>query len=225
MPKPKAWMAWSTGKDSAWALHTALTRDRDEVEVTGLLATVTDPYERVSMHGVREELLLAQAEAVGLPVHTVRIPAECTDDLYREKMRAAMLEAKADGVTEIVFGDLFLEGIREYREKHLAEVGMTARFPLWGRDTRELAGEMIAGGLKAYVTCLDPRVTPRELAGHAFDQELLSAFPETIDPCAERGEFHTFVWSAPPFSRPLDVELGETVERGGFVFTDVVPRR
>jgi uncharacterized protein (TIGR00290 family) len=224
MPKPKAWMAWSTGKDGAWALHTALTRDRGEVEITGLLATVTDPYERVSMHGVREELLFAQAKAVGLPVHVVRIPAECSNELYREKMRAAMLEAKAQGVTEVAFGDLFLEGIREYREKHLAEVGMTARFPLWGRDTRELADEMISGGLRANITCLDPRVVPRHLAGHAFDEELLAALPEGVDPCGERGEFHTFVRAAPVFSCPLDVEIGETVERGGFVFTDVTPR-
>jgi diphthamide synthase (EF-2-diphthine--ammonia ligase) len=184
MPKPKAWMAWSTGKDGAWALHVA--RERGEVDVTGLLATVTDPYGRVSMHGVREGLLFAQAEAVGLPMHAVRIPAECTDDLYREKMRAAMLDAKAEGVTEVIFGDLFLEGVREYREKNLAEVGMTARFPLWGRDTRELASEMMAGGLGACLTCLDPRVMPRELAGHAFDEELLVRLPEAepsvVDP-------------------------------------------
>ncbi len=222
MAKPKAWVAWSSGKDSAWALHVA--RERREVDVTRLLVTVTDPYERVSMHGVREELVLAQAEAAGLPVLVVRIPARCAHETYAEKMRAAMLEAKAEGVTEVIFGDLFLEGIRAYREENLAEAEMTARFPLWGRDTAELAREMIAGGLKAYVTCLDPKVMPRDLAGHAFDEEFLASLPEGVDPCAERGEFHSFTWGAPCFGRPLEVEVGETVEREGFVFTDILPR-
>lgn len=223
MAKPKAWAAWSSGKDGAWALHVA--RERGEVEVTGLLTTVTEDYGRVSMHGVREELLTAQAESVGLALHVVRIPSGCTNEMYQEKMRACMLEAKSEGVSEVIFGDLFLEDVRAYREKNLAEVGMTARFPLWGRDTTEFAREMIAGGARGYVTCLDPKVMPRELAGRPYDEALLSALPEGVDPCAERGEFHTFVWDGPVFSGPVEVELGETVERGGFVFTDVLPRR
>lgn len=222
MAKVKAWAAWSSGKDGAWALHVA--RQRGEVEVTGLLTTVTEDYGRVSMHGVREELLTAQAESVGLPLHVVRIPAGCTDEMYQEKMRACMLEAKSEGVSAVIFGDLFLEDVRAYREKNLAEVGMTARVPLWGRDTGELAREMIAGGVRGYVTCLDPKVMPRELAGRAFDEALLAALPEGVDPCAERGEFHTFVWDGPVFAKPLDVELGEIVEREGFVFADVLPR-
>ena len=175
------------------------------------------------MHGVREDLVRAQAGAAGLPLHIVRIPAKCTNELYQAKMRAAMTAASSDGVAEVVFGDLFLEDIRTYREQKLAEAGMNARFPLWGRDTAELAREMISGGLKAYVTCLDPKVTPRELAGHAFDDELLAALPEGVDPCAERGEFHTFVRDAPCFARALEVRVGETVEREGFVFTDILP--
>ena len=225
MPKPKAWMAWSSGKDCAWALH--LERERLEVDVTALLTTFTDPYDRVSMHGVREELVLAQAEAAGVPLRAVRIPARCTHETYAERMRVAMLEAAAEGVSEVVFGDIFLDGIRAYREQNLAQVGMAARFPLWGRGTAQLAREMISGGLRARVTCLNPEVTPRELAGRAFDEELLASLPEGVDPCAERGEFHTFVWDAPCFDRAVfggrGVEVDETIEREGFVFTDVLP--
>lgn len=219
--RSKAWIAWSTGKDCAWALHAA--RQQDELEVVGMLATITRPYGRVSMHGVREELLAAQAEAAGLPLHRVMIPADCTDEVYGAAMREAMEEARAGGVAHVVFGDVCLEDVRKYREARLAEINMTGCFPLWGRDPGALAREMIAGGLRACVTCLDPRKVPRGLAGRAFDGSFLAALPDGADPCGERGEFHTFAWDGPVFSRPIPVRLGETVEREGFVFTDLLP--
>ena len=221
MARPRAWIAWSTGKDSAWALHVA--RRRDELEVVGMLATVTEDYGRVSMHGVREELLEAQARATGLPLHRVHIPTSCSNEVYEEAMRRAMHVAGAEGVSRVIFGDVFLEGVRTYREERLTEVGMEASFPLWMRDARKLAREMIDGGLRAIVTCLDPRKLPRELAGRSYDEAFLDALPEAADPCGENGEFHTFAWDAPVFDRPIEVRVGETVERGGFVFTDLVP--
>ena len=223
MSQDKAWMAWSSGKDSAWALHSV--RQKGEVEISGMLSTVTRPYERVSMHGVREELLKAQAEAAGLPLHTAYIPAPCTDEQYREVMSRLMLEAKEEGVSQVIFGDLFLEDVRCYREENLRQVELEAVLPLWGRDTRELAEEMLEGGLRAVITCLDPRKVPRELAGRFYDRELLDALPEGVDPCAENGEFHTFCFAGPIFSRPIEIEVGETVEREGFVFTDVLAAR
>ncbi len=215
----KALVAWSSGKDSAWALHTV--REAGELEIAGLLTTITRDYGRVSMHGVREEVLEAQAAATGLPLHKVFIHAGITDDEYCDIMRESLEEVVAEGVACVIHGDLYLEGIREWRESKLAEVGLTAEFPLWGRDTAELAREMIAGGLEARVTCLDPRKVPRELAGAAFDEEFLAGLPDGIDPCAENGEFHTCVVAGPMFDRPLDVKVGETVEREGFVFTDI----
>ncbi len=219
MTRPKAWIAWSSGKDSAWALYQA--RQQGEVEVVGMLSTVTEAYDRVSMHGVRVSILEAQAEAAGLPLRKVLIPVPCTNEQYEAAMRAAMEEAKAQGVTGMVFGDLFLEDIRHYRETQLTRVGMTPFFPVWGLDTVALAEEMIAGGLHAHVTCLDPRKMPRALAGHAFDRAFLAALPAGIDPCGENGEFHTCVHAGPMFSHPLAVKVGATVERDGFVFTDL----
>ena len=221
MAKPKAWIAWSSGKDSAWALHVA--REAGEVDIVGMLSTVTRDYERVSMHAVRQTLLRRQAQEAQLPLHEVLIPAECSNEDYETAMKEAMDKAKAEGVTRVVFGDLFLEDIRRYRQEQLAKVDMTPVFPLWARDTTALAREMIAGGLKAYLTCIDPRKMPRELAGHAFDEALLAKLPEGVDPCGENGEFHSFAWDAPVFERPIDVRVGETVERDGFVFTDVLP--
>jgi diphthamide synthase (EF-2-diphthine--ammonia ligase) len=201
-----------------------VVRQQDEIEVLGLLTTVTEPYDRVSMHGVRRELLLAQAEAAGLPLHCVPIPAPCPTEVYEDAMRRAIAEAKAQGVRQMVFGDLFLEDIREYRESRLAGTGIRPVFPLWGRPTRRLAEEMIAAGLVAHVTSLDPRKVPRELAGGRFDQEFLARLPAEADPCAENGEFHTCVSAGPMFREPIPVEVGETVEREGFVFTDLVMR-
>ncbi|HUT09654.1 MAG TPA: hypothetical protein VMY42_04095, partial [Thermoguttaceae bacterium] len=173
------------------------------------------------MHGVREEILLAQAEAVELPLHRVAIPAPCSDELYRQAMGRAIEAAQGQGVTQIVFGDLFLEDVRAYREKMLSGTGIEPRFPLWQRPTDELAREMIAAGLVAHVTCLDPTKVPRDLAGHVFDRDLLERLPPEADPCAERGEFHTCVSAGPMFARPIQVEVGETVEREGFVFADL----
>ena len=213
-------MAWSSGKDSAWALHVA--RHRGQEDIVGLLTTITDAYARVSMHGVREELLAAQAVALGLPLHSVRIPAPCPNDVYESGMRTALAAAAAQGVTHVVFGDLFLEDIRAYREAQLARIGMIGVFPLWQRDTTALAREMIDGGLRAYLVCVDPRRVPGRLAGRAFDDALLEALPPGVDPCGENGEFHTFACDGPMFAAPVAVSVGETVEREGFVFTDLV---
>ncbi len=221
MGTPRAWMAWSSGKDSAWALH--LARQAKEVEVVGILTTITESYQRVSMHGVRNELLQAQSEALGLPLHRVSIPTPCPNDAYEAAMQSALETAGADGVTQIVFGDLFLEDVRAYREAQLARVGMVGHFPLWGRDTGALAREMIAGGLRAYLTCVDPRRVPLELAGRAFDEALLSSLPEGSDPCGENGEFHSFAWDGPMFTAPIAVQVGDIVERDGFIFADLVP--
>jgi len=217
---PRGWMAWSSGKDSLWALH--LARQSRGLEVVGLLTTITKTYGRVSMHGVREQLLESQARALGLPLRRVLIPTPCSDEAYEALMREALEEAVQLGVSKMVFGDISLADIRAYREARLAEVGMEALFPLWGLDPTALARDMLAAGVRAYVTCLDPRKVPRELAGHVFDADFLRRLPEDVDPCGERGEFHTFAWQGPGFSRPVAVRLGETVEREGFVFTDLL---
>ncbi len=222
MSRPKALVAWSSGKDSAWSLHEVLRAG--ELEVVGLLTTVTSEFGRVSMHAVREALLDAQAAALGLPCRKVRIPWPCPNDAYEREMAAAVAEARAAGVTRIVFGDLFLADIRAYREERLAGTGVAPVFPLWGRETALLAREMIAGGLVATLTCVDPRRLDRALAGRPFDAALLAALPAGVDPCGENGEFHTFVSAGPMFRAPLDVVGGEVVEREGFVFADVLPR-
>ncbi len=221
MAKLKALLAWSSGKDSAWALH--LLQQAGEVEVTGLLTTITGPFDRISMHGVRVELLEAQAASLGLPLHMIRIPHPCSNEAYEAALRSTLEEAQGAGVSAVAHGDIFLQSVRDYREKRLAEIGMEALFPLWGRETRELAGEMVRGGLMAYVTCLDPRHMPREFAGRVFDAEFLADLPQRVDPLGERGEFHTFCFDAPVFFSPIAVERGETVEREGFVFTDLLP--
>jgi uncharacterized protein (TIGR00290 family) len=220
--RPRALVAWSTGKDSAWALHEV--RRAGELDVVGLLTTVTAPYQRVSMHAVRVELLAAQADAVGLPLHVVEIPSPCPNDVYAETMATALAAARGDGVTHVVFGDLFLEDVRAYREARMADVGMTPVFPLWGRDTRALATEILDAGVEAWITCVDPRKVPRELAGRRVDAQLLESLPDDVDRCGERGETHTFVSAGPMLSRRIDVALGEIVERDGFVFADLVQR-
>jgi uncharacterized protein (TIGR00290 family) len=217
--KPRAWLCWSSGKDSAWSLHAA--RQQGEIDIVGLLTTVTSVYQRVAMHGVREAILEAQAQAAGLPLYRVPLPAPCSNEAYTAAMREAVEEARRQGITHMVFGDLFLEDIRAYRETQLAGTGITPVFPLWGRSTASLAEEMIDGGLAAHVVCLDPKRLDRRWAGHRFDRELLAALPADADPCAERGEFHTCVSDGPMFSRPVPIVFGETVEREGFVFTDL----
>jgi uncharacterized protein (TIGR00290 family) len=219
----RIWISWSSGKDSAWALH-ELRRSPD-VEVVGLLTTVTADYDRISMHGVRRELLMRQAEAVGLEVYVVEIPAPCPNAVYAAKMSAALDQARSRGVTGIAFGDLFLEDVRAYREAMLEPTGIAPLFPLWGRPTTALADEMIAAGLRAVVTCADPKQVDPALCGRAFDRALLDALPAAADPCAENGEFHTFAWDGPMFDAPVAIEVGQTVLRDGFVFTDVSPAR
>lgn len=219
--KRNAWLSWSSGKDSAWSLH--VMRRRGDVEITALLTTVNRTYRRVAMHAVRESVLDAQAAAAGLPLVKVEIPPSCSNEVYEQAMADAMIKARDEGITHVVFGDLFLEDIREYREENLAKCGMTPVFPLWLKDTRQLANEMIASGLRAYLTCVDPNKLDARFAGRAFDENLLADLPSHVDPCGENGEFHTCVVAGPMFVSPIDVSAGEIVERDGFVFADFLP--
>lgn len=221
MSRKKVWLAWSSGKDSAWALH--LLRGTDGIQVTALHTTVTEPYARVSMHAVRVSLLEAQADSAGLPLHKVLIPAPCTNEVYEAAMAEALGEARGQGVSAIAFGDIFLADLRDYRERQLARVNMEALFPLWHRDSHALAAEMMRAGLRAYVTCLDPRKLPVDLIGAAFDEAFLARLPAGIDPLGENGEFHTFAWDGPMFRNPIPVTLGESVLREGFLFQDLLP--
>jgi uncharacterized protein (TIGR00290 family) len=218
--RPKAIVSWSTGKDSAYALHEA--RRSGQVEVVGLLTTVTTTFHRVSMHGVRESLLDRQIEELALPCRKVSIPSPCSNEVYEREMAAALSEAREQGVTQVVFGDLFLRDIRAYREARLAELGMQAVFPLWLRDTSALAREMQEAGIEAVITCVDPKRLSPSFAGRAFDRTLLEELPADVDPCGENGEFHTFVAAGPMFSKPIPVRPGDVVERQGFVFADFV---
>jgi uncharacterized protein (TIGR00290 family) len=220
MPAERVILAWSSGKDSAFALH--VLREQG-VLVSGLLTTVNEAFDRVAMHAVRLDLVRAQAEAVGLPLLEVRIPSPCPNEAYEAAMAQALTAARDEGATAVAFGDLFLEDVRRYREERMAGTGLGALFPLWGRPTRELAEEMLTAGQKAVLTCVDPRVVPRELAGRAFDAALLDSLPPGTDPCGENGEFHSFAWDGPAFRRPVPVRVGEVVERDGFVFADVLP--
>jgi len=216
--KPRAWLSWSSGKDSAWARHDVQLKGA--VEVVGLLTTVSSDYARVSAHGVREAVLEAQAEAVGLPLRRVLIPSPCSDELYEERISEALREAKSAGVSEMLFGDVFLEDVRAYRERQLGGSGITPRFPLWGAPARRLAEQMIAAGLIAYVACVDMSVLPAELCGRRFDNALLDALPPGVDPCGERGEFHTIAAGGPMFRKPLRLLPGAVVQRDGFAFAD-----
>jgi uncharacterized protein (TIGR00290 family) len=217
----KALIAWSSGKDSAWALYEA--RRSGELEIVGALTTVTHEFCRVSMHGTREELLAAQLEAARLPAVVVRIPFPCPNEIYEREMAAALNEAKRAGVSHVVFGDLFLEDIRAYRESRLAEIGITPVFPLWHRPTATLAREMIDGGLEGYLVCVDRKKLPASFAGRKFDRALLDSLPADIDPCGENGEFHSFVTAGPMLEHAIEVAVGETVERDGFAFADLMP--
>lgn len=216
----KALLSWSSGKDSAWSLH--VLRKRGEVEVVGLLTTVNEVYSRVAMHAVRVELLDAQANAVGLPLWKIPIPSPCSNAQYEAAMLAAIERAKSDGVNTFAFGDLFLEDIRRYREERLRETGVSPIFPIWALPTIELAREMIASGLRARVTCVDPQQLPASFAGREFDAGFLADLPPAVDPCGERGEFHTFAYDGPMFHYPVPVQSGEIIERDGFVFADLL---
>ncbi|MBY0532455.1 MAG: adenine nucleotide alpha hydrolase [Xanthobacteraceae bacterium] len=217
--KPKTLIAWSSGKDSAWAFHQA--RLSGEFEIVGALTTITGNFDRVSMHGVRRDVLDAQLKAAGLPLVPVTIPFPCPNEIYEARMGEAVKTAHTAGVTKIIFGDLFLEDIRAYREEKLRGTGIEPVFPLWKIPTDKLAQEMIAGGLKARVVTLDPKKIPRELAGAWFDEKLLAALPGGVDPCAENGEFHTCVLGGPMFEKDLEAKTGEVTERDGFVFADL----
>ncbi len=217
----KALIAWSSGKDSAWALHEV--RCAGELDIVGALTTVTHEFCRVSMHGVREELLAAQLEAARLPALVVRIPFPCPNEIYEREMAAALQEAKRAGVSHVVFGDLFLEDIRAYRESRLAQIGITPVFPLWHRPTAALAREMIDGGLAAHLVCIDCKKLPASFAGRKFDRALLDSLPADIDPCGENGEFHSFVTAGPMLAHAIEVVAGDTVERDGFAFADLMP--
>jgi uncharacterized protein (TIGR00290 family) len=219
--RPRAVMSWSSGKDSAFALHEA--RRTGEVEIVGLLTTVTSAFGRVSMHGVREVLLDRQAEALGLPCYKVPIPSPCPNEVYEREMGRVLSEVRALGVDRVVFGDLFLEDLRRYREEKLGAIGMSCVFPLWMRETATLARDMLAAGVAATLTCIDPRKLAASFAGRSFDATLLDDLPADVDPCGENGEFHTFAHAGPMFARPIPVTVGEVVERDGFVFADLLP--
>ena len=218
--RPKALISWSSGKDSAFALHEV--RQASELDVVGAVTTVTETFGRVSIHGVREEILRAQLEAAGLPPRIVPIPYPCPNDIYEARMGEAVARAVKDGITHMIFGDLYLADIRAYREQKLAGSGITPVFPLWEKPTRALARSMIESGLKAYLATVDLKKLPAEFAGRAFDEKLLADLPDGVDPCGENGEFHTCVVAGPMFSRPLAVKPGERVERDGYAYCDLV---
>lgn len=217
----KILVSWSTGKDSAWMLH--ILNQQYPQAAAGLLTTTNQTFDRVAMHAVRRDLLDAQAVATGLPLHVVPLPWPCSNEQYESSMRTAVAGFVAAGFTHIAFGDLFLEDVRRYREDRLAGSGLEPLFPIWKtKPTHDLAHDMIDAGLKARLTCIDPRKLDRSFAGRTFDQELLNDLPESVDPCGENGEFHSFACDGPMFTREIIVETGETVERDGFVFTDLM---
>jgi uncharacterized protein (TIGR00290 family) len=212
-------VSWSSGKDSAWSLH--LLRQNPSVEIVALFTTLNEQFDRVAMHAVRRELLELQAESVDLPLWTIPLPWPCSNDQYESKMTSFCTLAVARGVEMMAFGDLFLADIRAYREKQLAGTGIDPIFPVWQIPTANLARTMIASGLRAKITCVDPRVLPAEFAGRDFDSQFLADLPPNIDPCGENGEFHSFVYDGPGFRQPIPITVGEIVERDGFVFADL----
>jgi uncharacterized protein (TIGR00290 family) len=213
-------VSWSSGKDSAWSLH--LLKQDPSLEVVALFTTLNEQFDRVAMHAVRRELLELQAESLGLPLWTIPLPWPCSNDQYEAKMTTFCALAVAKGVQAMAFGDLFLADIRAYREKQLAGTGIQPLFPVWQIPTAELARTMIAAGLRAKITCVDPKVLPKEFAGRDFDSQFLADLPPQIDPCGENGEFHSFVYDGPGFREPINVSVGEIVERDGFVFADLL---
>jgi len=217
----KTLVSWSSGKDSAWMVH--VLRRTPGIELGGLLTTVNASAQRVAMHAVRVELLETQAAALDLPLRQIPIPSPCPNEVYERAMAAAVRDAVDAGFTHVAFGDLFLEDIRRYRETQLAGSGLTPIFPLFGADTSLLAREMVTAGLRARITCVDPRVLDRRFAGREFDAALLADLPASVDPCGERGEFHSFAYAGPMFRYPIAIESGVVVDRDGFTFADVLP--
>ena len=216
----KIWLSWSSGKDSAWALH--LLRQDAEIQVCALLTTVNERFDRVAMHGVRREVLEAQARAAGLPLVSVPLPWPCSNEEYEARMAAICRRAVAEGIQAIAFGDLFLEDIRAYRERQLQGTGLEPIFPLWQIPTDQLARQMIAAGLRARISCVDSRRLPASFAGRVFDLSLLADLPAGADPCAERGEFHTCACAGPMFRNPVPLALGQVVHRDEFIFADLL---
>jgi uncharacterized protein (TIGR00290 family) len=217
----KVVLSWSSGKDSAWTLH--LLRQRPDVRVVALVTTFNTKANRVAMHAVRHASVEAQAEQTGIPLWSVELPSPCSNLEFEERMRAVCRRATAEGITAIAFGDLFLQDIRDYRVRQLQGSGLQPLFPVWQIPTEQLSREMIAAGIKAKITCVDPSKLAKSFAGREYDMRLLQALPPAIDPCGENGEFHTFTYDAPVFSRPIGVRTGEVVERDGFVFADLFP--
>ncbi|MBI2060903.1 MAG: adenine nucleotide alpha hydrolase [Nitrospirae bacterium] len=217
----KILLSWSSGKDSAWTLH--VLRQSGEFQIAGLLTTVNEAFDRVAMHAVRRELLEAQAASAGLPLWPVPLPWPCPNEEYESRMRTACERAVREGIEGVAFGDLFLEDVRRYREEQLAGTGLQPVFPLWQIPTDRLARDMISGGLRARLTCIDPKVLSAAFAGREFDSALLSDFPAGVDPCGEKGEFHSFAYAGPMFREPVSIRSGEVVERDGFVFADLLP--
>ena len=217
--KSKCMISWSSGKDSAWLIH--VLRTRTDVTISGLLTTINQDAQRVAMHAVRTELLEAQAESLGLPLWKVPIPSPCSNEIYQQIMGDAVRRIVDDGFTHMAFGDLFLADVRLYREQQLAGTGLTPLFPLFGADTPMLAREMIASGLRARITCVNPKTLNRSFVGREFDAALLADLPATVDPCGERGEFHSFAYAGPMFRHAIPIENGIVVERDGFVFADL----
>lgn len=213
-------LSWSSGKDSAWALH--LLRQRGEYEVAGLLTTFNAEADRVAMHAVRRKLVEQQAAATGLPLRSVPLPWPCSNEQYETLMSEACDKAISEGIYGIAFGDLFLEDVRAYREKQLQNTGLKPIFPVWGIPTRSLAKEMIASGVRARLTCIDTQKLDRAFSGREFDEQLLDSLPESADPCGEQGEFHSFVYAGPIFNKAIPISVGETIVRNQFVFTDLI---
>jgi uncharacterized protein (TIGR00290 family) len=212
-------LSWSSGKDSAWSLH--LLRQDPEIEVVALITTVNEEFDRVAMHAVRRELVELQAASAGLPLWTIPLPWPCSNEQYEARMREVCGRAVREGIQAIAFGDLFLADIRAYRERQLAGTGLEPLFPVWKLPTRQLAQDMLTAGLRAKITCIDPKQLPAEFAGREFDISFLQDLPSTVDPCGENGEFHSFVYAGPMLAQPILVTVGERVERDGFVFSDL----
>jgi uncharacterized protein (TIGR00290 family) len=219
--RPKAIVSWSSGKDSAWTLH--VLRQRGDVDIVALLTTVNQVHDRVAMHAVRSALLVAQSEAVGVPLWVVPIPSPCSNAEYETAMSVALGRARDAGIAVVAFGDLFLEDIRRYREEKMTATGIQPVFPIWGIPTDILARQMVAQGLRARLTCVDPKQLAPHFAGKQFDAALLEELPPTVDPCGEHGEFHTFAYDGPMFRHPVALKSGEVIERDGFVFADLIP--
>ncbi len=216
-------MSWSSGKDSAWALHKL--QQNPEIEVVGLFCTVNSQFDRVAMHGVRVELLLQQAESIGLPMELIELPYPCSNEAYENIMGEFVEKAKNRDIDYFAFGDLFLDDIRNYRVEKLKDSGIEPIFPLWGLPTDTLSREMIHYGLRTLITCIDPKQTPRHCIGREYNEQFLDSLPKSVDPCGENGEFHSFVYDGPMFTSPIQVSIGETVDRDNFVFADVLPAK